>query len=503
MVTHSILPAVSPAAALQPAFPPPARPALATYQVPDAFHIPIDSIERPDHLPRLLLLGERDDASFQRYDDGFTTDYVWPALTQGPVCRLQLRDRVLQVEELWDGERVFCSTGSGTSLTECLGYHFYATLALRDSRRVFPDGHVAPYELDPREPFFFSWCRDRLGIRWKLPAPGPRLHVDQPAGILRALVVPCAPEQGAILADLASAFVQRQDVWTVDDRSAATRCGRFSCRTANVSCRPPVQASVQARGEMADVEPTECRIFVGGMRSVIELATFLADQGWDLTGHRFHAFICFPHDLVKPYRNLQGWQDEEHGLDVFYPALLPPQAGLGVADGAVPAALGDTTAYRAGGNEEGLGVLRQAAEEAFPPGGQPVLYAMANPRAPSIQLHRSNTGHTVPVLCVLADEDTATPSAIFHLIYEATGKWLKLGHQVESDAGTFCVFPNIPDLTHCYDAEGFFHLLPAAARELEQELGTAWLVEEFHLGGTHEGRQLTGYVSAGPRQEGW
>ena len=61
---------LSPAASLQSAIPLQKRPSRPVYAVPESFHIPLADIDSPDTLPRFLLLGERDDASFERTDEG-------------------------------------------------------------------------------------------------------------------------------------------------------------------------------------------------------------------------------------------------------------------------------------------------------------------------------------------------------------------------------------------------------------------------------------------------
>jgi hypothetical protein len=491
---------LSAAASAQPSFPLPNRPSQSGVRGPESLQVPPSSVDRPDLLPRFLLLGERDDASFQSTNLGFTVDYIWPALTEGPVVRLLSRGDKIQVQELWDGELIFDSFGHGETVAAGLAYHFDATLAWRDAQRVSPDHMVAPARLDPREPFFHRWCRDRLGIRWHLPQPGHRLCVDLPAGILRALVVPCEPSEGGELARLFASWSRRSDRAVYGD--AGDHDGHLSHRTAAVVCQA---LTVESSGPTSKTtETVECRLFVGAWRSVIELAQFLHTEGWDLAGGRLHAFICLPHMLVSACRNQQGRCGDQEGLEATYPPLLPPQVGLGTTGGQAPSVLGDATDRRGGGSAEGQEVLRSALDEAFPPGGQPILYALANPRAPVVSLSRPITLRepTVPVLCVLLPDEDAQ-QAVASLVYESTGKWLKLGHLVSTDVASFFVFPNVPDETHCYDPEGFFHLLPDAVRGIEEELCTAWVVEDFLLDGRHEGRPLTVHAAAGHRREGW
>jgi hypothetical protein len=61
----------------------------------------------------------------------------------------------------------------------------------------------------------------------------------------------------------------------------------------------------------------------------------------------------------------------------------------------------------------------------------------------------------------------------------------------------------LPAKTLCYDPEGFFRMLPSVVRQLEEEHETAWTVEDFVMGGTHEGRDLKVFHTAGPRFGGW
>ena len=57
--------------------------------VPPPLDIAVDDIQSAKDLPRFFLLGQRDDKSFARTDDGFTIDYVWPAVSDRPVARIR------------------------------------------------------------------------------------------------------------------------------------------------------------------------------------------------------------------------------------------------------------------------------------------------------------------------------------------------------------------------------------------------------------------------------
>ncbi len=488
---------LSPAASLQSAFPAPDRLTLPSFAVPDSFATPLEEIDTPDKLPRYLLLGERDDASFEPAPSGFSINYTWSAFGQGPVCRVEVADNRLDIIELWDGETVFHSFFAGKTLTEGLTYHFGATLANRDARRNSAEHDVATARLDPREPFFRQWFARELGINWQLPVPGIRLAVEQPAGILRALVLPSIPGDSRVLTDLVRQYQQRPGAWVVDGLDDRLRHGTFSRRRADVRWR-----RLDSDDEF-EVEATECRVFVGAWRAVVELAQFLHEQGWPLIGDRLNAFACFPYNLVQPYRTQQGRLDDERSLTVDYPPLLPPQVGLGVTEGFVPESLGDLTPYRAGGPEEGQQVLRQAIDRAFPVHGGPTLFAMANPRAPTIWLQRPAAAEqvTVPVLCVLLDGKSLWNIA--QIVHDASGKRLKLGHQVTAGEQSFFIAPNLPDETFCHDPEGFHYLLPDVVKRLETELEASWVVEDFVMSGVQQGKELSSCASAGPRQEGW
>ena len=482
---------LSPAASLQPAIPMQKRPRRPVYAVPESLHIPLADIDAPEKLPRFLLLGERDDASFKRTENGFHVEYVWPEFSTGPVCRLEVNDeKRIQVIELWNGEKLFHSSGTGETLTDALNYHFGGTLALRDAQRIFPDHVVAPAHLDPREPFFRGWFSRELGINWKLPVPGVRLNVEQPAGILRALVLPCS----ASLDELIRQYRERSDSYSVelDDR---LRHGVFSHRVADVSWH-------RLNHQRRYVEHAECRIFVGAWRAVVELAQFLHERR-SLTDGRFHAFACFPHNLVKPFRIQQGRKGEKGSIVAEYPPLLPPQLGIGVTEGFTPRALGDLSPYRSGGPEEKQRVLRQAIERAFPIDGNPKLFALSNPAAPTISLRRSAEEQAkVPVLCVLLD-DTSRMYTVAGIVCDASANRVKLGHVAKAGQQKFFIAPNLPDQTYCHDPEGFHYLLPDVVRQLETELNAGWIVEDFVLSGRLAGKDLTSSRAAGPRQEGW
>jgi hypothetical protein len=94
---------LSPAASLQSAIPLQERPSRPVYAVPESFHIPLSDIDAPNKLPRFLLLGKRDDASFERTEDGFNVEYVWPAFSTGAVCRLEAKGKQIDVvvHTLW------------------------------------------------------------------------------------------------------------------------------------------------------------------------------------------------------------------------------------------------------------------------------------------------------------------------------------------------------------------------------------------------------------------
>ena len=330
----SIVPSpLSPAALLQPSFPPAEE--TVPFAQPDALRIPLPEIDAPEQLPRFLLLGERDDASFERTDRGFTIDYVWPAFADGPVCQLRAEDAVIDVEELWSGQILCHSFGRGDTLAQALLYHYRATLASRDCLR--------------------QWFQDQFGIEWHLPAPGVRQRVSQPEGILRALVVPCQPGEGDRLAQLAGLYCDQPNAYAVD-----------GCQQSS-------------GGEV--LYDVECRLFVGAWRAVVELARFLAAHRWDLAAGPLAAFSVCPYELVKSWR-VQQPGDNGNVSDVLYPPLLPPQECLGVAEGVAPAPLGDLTPYRSGGPTGLQRILHAAVDKAFPVDDGPVLFAMANPKAP-------------------------------------------------------------------------------------------------------------------------
>ena len=485
------LPALSPAARLQPAFPPAER--TLPFAMPESLRIPMPQIKEPGQLPPFLLLGERHDASFARTERGFEVDYVWPAFARGPVLQLSVTGSTANIKELWCGQFLCHSFGSGDSLARGLLYHIGVTLANRDCPQHRPDGEQKLNRIDPREEFFRQLFHERLGIDWCLPATGVRHRVSEPEGILRALVVPCKPDEGDRLAQLVQGYREQPGVYAVDG-CPRLRHGHFSRR----------QVTVTRAGHGGTLHETECRLFVGAWRAVVELALFLADNGWNLAAGLFPAFVACPYELVRPYRSRPAGDGDET-VEAIYPPLLPPQEGLGVVDGFIPAPLGDLTPYRSGGSVELSRSLRAAVDAAFPLDGDASLFAMANPGAPRIWLHRSSdpAKPALPVLCVLCNSQDDPLRKIYDIVYDGSARRLPLAYEVKAGDDSFMIVPNLSERTYCLDAEGFLYLLPEVVRRLEEKLHTAWLVEDYAMEGILGDRELASCVTAGPRVEGW
>ena len=491
-------PQLSPTARLQSAFPQIKDPGLAPFAMPGAFDVPLSDIGAPDKLPRFLLLGERDDASFQRTEDGFTGEYTWPAMVEGPVCRLRCEGRLLTVEEFWAGRALGESFCHGETLAEALLYHFRATLGLRDSMRRISGGRPRPYRTDLRESFLRQWFREHLGITWNLPVQGVRHLVDLPGGIQRALVIPCLDEEQGLLSELAQAYCAQDDAYAIDGRPEGVRHGRFSRR------RCLVYYEFAGGDRQVYSDDVNCRIFVGGWRAVVELARFLGDNGWDyINGHRLPASVCFPHQLVRPF--LQHLEVGDHSVDVLYPPLLPPQEAFGVTEGLVPTPLGDLDLYRSGGPEDLLRILRLAVDQAYPDGAEPSLHAMDEPPPLPSWLRRTSdlTEPTAPALCVLCRQESSDLDAVREILLTAGRELFPVEHRAMGAGQSILTVPNVASLNYSYDPEGFYHMLPGIVRRIEEELEAAWLVEDFAMGGTHQGRELETYQSAGTRYAGW
>ena len=174
-----------------------------------------------------------------------------------------------------------------------------------------------------------------------------------------------------------------------------------------------------------------------------------------------------------------------------------------MTEGLTPESLGDLSPYRAGGPEEKQRILRQAIDRAFPVGGDSTLFVLSNPAAPVISLQRSPEDQaTVPVLCVLP-EDPDAMYKVAEIVCDASGERVKLGHVAKGGQQKFFIAPNLPDDTYCHDPEGFHYLLHDVVRQLETELEAGWIVEDFVLSGSQDGKELTSSRAAGSRQEGW
>ena len=492
---------LSPAARLQSAFPLTRDPRLAPFAAPGSLDIPLSDIDAPDRLPRFLLLGERDDASFQCTEEGFAAEYVWPDMVEGPVCRLSSSGRRLNLEEFWAGQSLGETFFHGDTLAQALLYHYRAVLALRDCRRWRPGGPSMLHHIDRRELFFREWFREHLDITWHLPVYGVRHSIDLPGGIQRALVVPCLDEEQGLLTRLANAYRSQEDAYAIDGRPGRVRHGRFSRRRCLVQSQLVRRSS---HGLVFDDE-IHCRLFIGGWRAVVDLARFLGDNGWDyINGYRLPASVCFPHQLVRPF--LQHLEVGEHAVDVLYPPLLPPQEAFGVTEGLVPAPLGELEPFRSGGPENLLRSLREAVDEAYPDGAELSLHPLPEHQEPPPSWMRRTsdlTEPTTPVLCVLCRQGARDLDAFAEILQSAGRGQFPLAHRAHGAGQLIVTAPNLAPRTYCHDPEGFYHLLPDVVRRIEEELETAWLVEDFVLDGTHDGRQLEVHQSAGPRSQGW
>ncbi|MFH1834395.1 MAG: hypothetical protein ABH877_05165, partial [bacterium] len=336
------------------------------------------------------------------------------------------------------------------------------------------------------------------GLTWGLPSQGVRHSVDLPGGIQRVLVVPCLDEEQDLLAELADAYCNQSDAYAIDGRPEGVRHGRFSRRR----CLVYYQFAGADRQVYSD--DINCRLFIGGWRAVVDLARFLQDRGWDyVNGRRLPASVCFPHQLVRPFQ--QRLEVGEHAVEVLYPPLLPPQEAFGVTEGLVPPPLGDLEPYRSGGPEDLRRLLRQAVDEAYPDGSEPPLYAMDEPSAPRSWLRRTAdpTEPTTPALSVLCRQGARDLDAVREILLSVGSELFPLEHRAVGAGQSILTIPNVAQQTYCHDPEGFFHLLPGVVRRIEEELETAWLVEDFVLQGAHEGRELTVCQSAGPRYASW
>ena len=449
-------PQLSPLAALEPSFP---RQPRNSY-VPDSLNVPCGDIRRPDDLPRFLLLGERDDTSFELREDGFVVEYVWPALSEGSVVRLTCRDTErIFIEEFWEGASLGTSTGRGPTLAEALSYHVFASLqTARDGKCQTESGELQPHKMDARETFFRQLLWSRLSLTYLLPEHGQSHAVDLPGGFARALVIPHRQEEAQQLTDLAHAYCQRVDSYAVAGLPDRLRHGSFSHRITWIGFSFIPEASrPEYYGECL------CRIFVGPWRAVVELALFMGENGWDFDNkYRRHACVCFPRQLARPFHFRSEGGERRVPVDALHPALLSAQEGSGVEEGLVPPPMGKLDNYRAGGPEHLQHRLRQTVDQAFPVDRGTEMFALPDsPDAPVVWLQRTSNPQriTTPLLFVLME--TGSGGTIAHRRRRARGDVAVRPTTVSSPPLLLPVPGARVDVTECPDCGGQSDKLPS------------------------------------------
>jgi len=191
--------------------------------------------------------------------------------------------------------------------------------------------------------------------------------------------------------------------------------------------------------------------------------------------------------------------------------LLPPQEALGVTEGFRPVPLGDIVFRTRGGDAKELARLQASVDALYPAAqaeaGPWKLSVSLTPNRPVIGLSRSIPPRTptVPVLFVLAKQGAdLTSGSNWPPFPELTRGNLRLADTERHQEDTVFILPNLPFLNDCHDEEGFFHLLPQLVRYVEEEYGTAWLVERCGMIANYRGRRIEiNRKLTGPRKSGW
>jgi hypothetical protein len=139
--------------------------------------------------------------------------------------------------------------------------------------------------------------------------------------------------------------------------------------------------------------------------------------------------------------------------------------------------------------------------------GQWTLSIALVPGRPIVGLSRSipHGSPTVPVLFVLGKGRREPPDIRnWPPFAELSRGTLPVVDTVQHGDDSLFVVPNLPFLNGCHDEEGFYHLLPDLVHHIEEEYGTAWLVERCGLTAHHRGRLFSPFHNAaGERRSGW
>lgn len=427
-------------------------------------------VASPEQLPRFLLNGERDDASFRKLDGGFGIDYIWPEVLSSPALTLEWQRghaRLLPFSRMKPTE----TSGTGETLGEALRY-YHQWLSAMGSVEMFDE---CEREVEDR--------LESLGIDVQRPRSGMARVASAPAGLLRTLLFLAPEDLHDAFAQIETTFRDSPGSYKVEEWPPHQQYGEFAVR----SLPPPFDESVAFT-------------YVGPVRAAYEVANLAHST----LGARFAELnmsqLVMPQRCVAPLRlTMPG------GGSSDLPALLPPQIGIGNGTGFFPRPLGRVwDELHSRGAARGVKEAQSRFASTFPM-DRGLIFAMPTTDAPVISLTRVGAdGLGTSVLCCapVADDPLAACGGVFHDVYEAAGSVIPLCHFIDGSGHPFAVWPNLPHLNGCWDEEGFFLALPAAVDVLERN-GMIWWVEKLAVSAHGNGGEYSSHPLAGPRHEGW
>ncbi len=469
----------------------------ADLKIPPELEVPLNKIDGPDCFPPFVLLGKRVDSSFRRTDEGVVIEYEWPRHSSSPVAKIEtLNGNRLMVEEIRNGVSLGLTCGPGATFGKAFSYRILSK-AFRDMLWITTEG-VLPMSRDSWEDYLGRELPERFGVAYTPQVPRRYRVVEHPAGILRALAIPCLAGDSGFFGEALARYLSRPDAYVQPWLPERLAHGSFSHRSAVVEWQRP--------GREPCREGLELKLFVGPWRAAIELVEAIAECGWDFRNPCLPAaVVCFPQELLRPL----SYNVER--CVTHLPVLLPPQEALGGTDGTRPLPLGDVAFRERGGQPALLRRLDAAVEANYRKarsrrrprvisagGGSGLLpVALSRPASPEAP--------AVPVLFVLGkrglDPSCASQWPPFARL---SRNHLPLVDVARHGDDFFFVVPNLPFENECHDKEGFYHLLPDIVRYVEEEYGTAWLVERCSLTVGISPPPLVPYPDpVGLRRSGW
>jgi len=446
----------------------------ADLKIPPELEVPLNRIDGPDCFPPFVLLGNRVDSSFRRTDEGVVIEYEWRRHSSSPVAKIKtLNGNGLMVEEICNGVSLGHTYGHGATFGKAFSSSILSK-AFRDMLWITTEG-VLPMSRDSWEDYLGRELPERFGVAYTPQVPRRYCVVEHPAGILRALAIPCLAGDSGFFGEVLARYLSHPDAYVQPWLPERLAHGSFSHRSAVIEWQRP--------GREPRREELELKLFVGPWRAAIELVEAVAECGWDFRNPRLPAaVVCFPQELLRPL----SYNVER--CVTHLPVLLPPQEALGVTDGMRPLPLGDVAFRDRGGQPALLRRLDAAVEANFRKGGarrRPrVIPAGTGSGLLPVALSRRESPESpaVPVLFVLGkrglDPSCAGQWPPFARLSRNTLPLLDVARHGDD---FFFVVPNLPYMNECHDEEGFYHLLPDIVRYVEEEYGTAWLVDRCSI----------------------